>query len=129
MKQIQATVPAGEGAAILKSLTEVVSPSQITMVKGADNSLIIITVSPNRTGFVLDELNELGIGRIKGRIIITEIEATIPQLRPRKQDKFLRRISIEELGQNVSKLAKLDFNFIAFTILSSVLAGMGLIGD
>ncbi|MHA1211594.1 MAG: TIGR00341 family protein [Candidatus Heimdallarchaeota archaeon] len=129
MKQIQATVPAGEGAAILESLKEVVSPSQITLVKGADNSLIIITVSPNRTGFVLDELNELGIGRIKGRITITEIEATIPQLRPRKQDKFLRRISIEELGQNVSKLAKLDFNFIAFTILSSVLAGMGLIGD
>ena len=72
---------------------------------------------------------DLGIGRVKGRISISDVDATIPHIRPRKQDRFLRRISIEELEQNVSSLTKFNFNFIAMTILSSVLAGMGLIGD
>jgi uncharacterized hydrophobic protein (TIGR00341 family) len=129
MKQIQVAVPAGEGADLVKSLNEVVSPSQITLIKGNDTNLVLVTVSPNRTGFILDHLNDLGIGRVKGRITITEIEATIPRIRPRKQDRFLRRISIEELEQSVASLTKFNFNFISFTILSSVLAAMGLVGD
>ncbi|MGC9780436.1 MAG: TIGR00341 family protein [Candidatus Heimdallarchaeota archaeon] len=129
MKQIQVTVPAAEGNDIVKSLNEVVSPSQITHVKGSDFSLILITVTPNRTGYVMDHLIDLGIGRVKGRISISDVDATIPHIRPRKQDRFLRRISIEELEQNVSSLTKFNFNFISLTILSSILAGMGLIGD
>ncbi len=129
MKQIQVTVPAGDGNELVKSLDEVVSPSQITHVKGSDFSLILITVSPNRTGFVLDHLRDLGIGRVKGRISITDVEATIPRIRPRKQDRFLRRISIEELEENVSSLTKMNFNFISWTILSSILAALGLVGD
>ncbi|MBK5113047.1 MAG: TIGR00341 family protein [Candidatus Heimdallarchaeota archaeon] len=129
MKQIQVTVPAGEGNELVKSLDEVVSPSQITHVKGSDFSLIIITVSPNRTGIVLDHLIELGIGRVKGRISIADIDATIPRLRPRKQDRFLGRISIEELEENVSSLTKMNFNFISWIILSSILAALGLVTD
>lgn len=129
MKQIQVTVPATEGNDIVTSLIEVVSPSQIEHIKGTNHSLILITVIPTRTGFVLDHLGDLGIGRVKGRITITEIEATIPRTRTRKQDKSLRRISIEELEQKVHSISKLDFNFIAWTILSSILAAMGLIGD
>ncbi len=129
MKQIQVTVPAAEGEDIVKNLIEVVSPSQIEHIKGSDHSLILITIIPTRTGFVLEHLSDLGIGRVKGRITITEIEATIPRTRTRKQDKLLRRISIEELEQKVHSLSKLDFNFIAWTILSSILAAMGLIGD
>jgi len=129
MKQIQVTVPAGEGNDIVKSLDEVVSPSQITHVKGSDFSLIIITVSPNRTGIVLDQLIELGVGRVKGRISISDIDATIPRLRHRKQDRFLRRISIEELEDNVSNLTKMNFNYISWMILSSILAALGLVGD
>lgn len=129
MKQIQVTVPAGDGNELVKSLDEVISPSQITHVKGSDFSLILITVSPNRTGFVLDHLIDLGIGRVKGRISITDVEATIPRIRPRKQDRFLRRISIEELEENVSSLTKMNFNFISWTILSSILAALGLVGD
>ncbi|MHA1121981.1 MAG: TIGR00341 family protein [Candidatus Heimdallarchaeota archaeon] len=129
MKQIQVTVPAGEGNELVKSLDEVVSPSQITHVKGSDFSLILITVTPNRTGFVMDHLIDLGIGRVKGRISITDIDATIPRIRGRKQDRSLRRISIEELEQNVSSLTKLNFNYISMTILSSILAALGLVGD
>ena len=129
MKQIQVTVPVADANEVVKSLIEVVSPSQIEHIRGTETSLILITVSPNRTGFVLDHLGDLGIGRVKGRITISEIEATIPKARARKQDKFLRRISIEELEQSVSKLTKFNFNYIAFTILSSVLAAMGLVGD
>ncbi len=129
MKQIQVTVPAAEGDDIVTSLIEVVSPSQIEHIKGSDHSLILLTVMPTRTGFVLDHLSDLGIGRVKGRITITEIEATIPRTRTRKQDKFLRRISIEELETKVRSISKLDFNFIAWTVLSSILAAMGLIGD
>ncbi len=129
MKQIQVTVPAGEGNELVKSLDEVVSPSQITHVKGSDFSLILITVTPNRTGFVMDHLIDLGIGRVKGRISITDVDATIPRIRGRKQDRSLRRISIEELEQNVSSLTKLNFNYISMTILSSILAALGLVGD
>ena len=129
MKQIQVTVPAADGNDTVTSLIEVVSPSQIEHIKGEEHSLILITVNPMRTGFVLDHLGEMGIGRVKGRITITEVEATIPKTRTRKQDKFLRRISIEELEQKVHSISKLDFNFIAWTVLSSFLAAMGLIGD
>ncbi|NHJ46494.1 MAG: TIGR00341 family protein [Asgard group archaeon] len=129
MKQIQVTVPAGDGAELVKSLNEIVSPSQINLIKGNDTSLLLITVSPYRTSFVLHHLNELGIGRVKGRITITDVDATIPRIRPRKQDKFLRRISIEELEQNVGSLTKFNFNYVSFIILSSILAAMGLISD
>ena len=129
MKQIQVTVPSADSNDIVTSLIEVVSPSQIEHIKGAEHSLILITVNPMRTGFVLEHLGELGIGRVKGRITITEIEATIPRTRTRKQDKILRRISIEELEYKVQSISKLDFNFVAWTILSSILAAMGLIGD
>ncbi|MCF2144242.1 MAG: TIGR00341 family protein [Candidatus Heimdallarchaeota archaeon] len=129
MKQIQVTLPSEEAEELAESLTEVVSPSQINLIKGTTSSLILITVFPTRTGFVMDYLDDLGIGRIKGRITITEIEATIPRVRPRKQDKFLRRISIEELEHNVVSLAKTDFNYISFIILSSIIAAMGLVTD
>jgi uncharacterized hydrophobic protein (TIGR00341 family) len=129
MKQIQIAVPAGDGVELVKNLNEVVSPSQITLLEGNDTSLIILTVAPFRTSFVLHYLEELGIGRVKGRVIITEIEASIPRVRARKQDKFLRRISIEELEQNVSALTKFDFNYVLFIVLSSILAAMGLVGD
>jgi uncharacterized hydrophobic protein (TIGR00341 family) len=129
MKQIQVTVPAGDGTELVKSLNEIVSPSQINLIKGNDTSIILITISEYRTSFVLNHLNELGIGRVKGRITIADVDATIPRIRARKQDKFLRRISIEELEQNVGDLTKFNFNYISFIILSSILAAMGLISD
>jgi len=129
MKQIQVTLPSKDAEELAKGLTEVVSPSQINLIKGETSSLLLITVFSNRTGFVMDYLDDAGIGRVKGRITITEIEATIPRARPRKQDKFLRRISIEELEQNVSSLVKIDFNYISFVVLSSVIAAMGLVTD
>ncbi|MFW9922286.1 MAG: TIGR00341 family protein [Candidatus Thorarchaeota archaeon] len=129
MKQIQVSVPASEGNEIVKNLNEVVSPSQIEHIKGVDQSLIIITVLPDRIGFVLDHLNDLDIGRVKGRITVVDVSATIPKIRPRKQDKFLRRISVEEMEQTVSNLAKLDLSYITWMILASILAAMGLIND
>jgi len=129
MKQIQVTVPTEEGPEIIKSLDEVVSPSQLSLIHGEETSVILITVSPTRTGFVLDHLGNLGIGRIKGRISITNVDATIPRTRPRKQDKFLHRISIEEMEESVANLAKMDRYFLVWTFLSSILAAIGLIND
>lgn len=129
MKQIQVSVPSADSSELVKSLNEVVSPSQIEHIKGNENSLIIITTHPHRTGFVLDHLYDQGIGRVKGRITVSDITATLPKTRPRKQDKFLRRISLEEMEQTVSSLSKLDFNYIVWTVLSSILAGMGLINN
>ena len=122
MKQIQVTIPSEEGSEIVKSLDEVISPSQISLIHGGDEtSIILITTSPHRTGFILDHLNTLGIGRVKGRITITNVEATIPRTRPRKQDKFLYRISIEEMEQNVANLTKFDRYYIVWILLSSIL--------
>ncbi|MHA1501678.1 MAG: TIGR00341 family protein [Candidatus Heimdallarchaeota archaeon] len=129
MKQIQVTVPAEEGTDIIKSLDEVVSPSQLSLIHGEETSIILITVSPTRTGFVLDHLANLGIGRVKGRISITNVVATIPRTRPRKQDKFLYRISIEEMEQSVASLTTLDRYFFVWIFLSSILSAIGLIND
>ena len=129
MKQIQVTVPTEEGTDIIKSLDEVVSPSQLSLIHGEETSVILITVSPTRTGFVLDHLANLGIGRVKGRISITNVVATIPRTRPRKQDKFLYRISIEEMEQSVASLTSMDRYFFVWIFLSSILAAIGLIND
>jgi len=129
MKQIQVTVPTEEGTDIIKSLDEVVSPSQLSLIHGVETSVILITVSPTRTGFVLDHLANLGIGRVKGRISITNVVATIPRTRPRKQDKFLYRISIEEMEQSVASLTSMDRYFFVWIFLSSILAAIGLIND
>ena len=129
MKQIQVTVPTEEGTDIIKSLDEVVSPSQLSLIHGEETSIVLITVSPTRTGFVLDHLANLGIGRVKGRISITNVVATIPRTRPRKQDKFLYRISIEEMEQSVASLTSMDRYFFVWIFLSSILAAIGLIND
>ncbi|MEA2070284.1 MAG: TIGR00341 family protein [Asgard group archaeon] len=127
MKQIQVIVKSHEVEEIVQSLSELVSPSQITHIKGDEAAILLISVMDKRTGFILNHLHELGIGRVRGRISIFSMEATIPQMRHRKQDKFLKRISIEELEQTIESLTKLDFNYIAMIILSSILAAMGLI--
>ncbi|MBD3189899.1 MAG: TIGR00341 family protein [Candidatus Heimdallarchaeota archaeon] len=129
MRQIQVTVPAGEGEDITKRLVELVSPSQISLIKGNDADLILVTTFPTRTDIIIDLLDELGIGRVKGRMTILPIEATVPKLRSRKKDKFLRRISLSELEQTIDPLTNLDFNYIAFTLLCSILAAMGLINN
>lgn len=129
MKQIQVIIPTEEGPDILKSLDEVVAPSQLSLIHGEETSVVIITVQPTRTGFVLDHLANLGIGRVKGRISITSIVATIPRTRPRKQDKFLYRISIEEMEQSVASLTSMDRYFFVWIFLSSILAAIGLIND
>ncbi len=129
MKQIQVTIPTEEGPDIIKSLDEVVSPSQLSLIHGEEISVILITVQPTRTGFVLDHLANLGIGRVKGRITITNVVATIPRTRPRKQDKFLYRISIEEMEQSVASLTSMDRYFFVWIFLSSILAAIGLIND
>jgi uncharacterized hydrophobic protein (TIGR00341 family) len=127
MKEITITISAGEGEELVKRLTEIISPSQIKLIKSSSSDVIQIVAPSTRTGVILDHLYKLGIGHINERITISDINATIPPMRSRKQDRFLRRASIEELTQYVTKLADLNFTYISLTILSVVLAAIGLI--
>jgi uncharacterized hydrophobic protein (TIGR00341 family) len=79
---------------------------------------------------VLDTLQSLLAGSSNDRIVVMPVEAVLP--RPRQKDKDSRKQGTskstrEELYNQIEKGARLDFNFLILTFLSTIVAAIGLL--
>ena len=83
---------------------------------------------------ILQSIEGLGVGTEHGRIDIHALQTTIPGLRSsrgskRKKYSMRERQSIREIEDLVDGDSHLTFDFIALTIVGSVIASVGLIND
>lgn len=89
-----------------------------------------ILVSDDQLQSVLDLLqNTLG-AQSTSRIVVLDVEASLPKLEEEKQKKEDEAIAVREaLYREVEKNTQLDLNFVVLVVLSTVVAALGLIRD
>ncbi len=103
-------------------------------------SILRVLVDANRTEALTDALTEK-FSHIEGfRIMLFEVQATLPQPNEREEEetdeeqeeseeKSIGRISREELYSDVASGSELNVVFIGLVLLSTLVAGVGLVRD
>lgn len=102
-------------------------------------SILRVLVDADRTETLSDELTEK-FSNVDGfRIMLFEVEATLPQpaLNEKEEsggetedeEKYIGRISREELYADVTSGSDLSLVYLGLVILSTVVAGVGLVRD
>ena len=105
----------------------------ILLLKGIDNSLIIIRCERTMVPDVIKNLNKNGVGTLHGIIDILSLKASIPDItleddeQEKKKNILSQRISIEEIKKNLKDTTKLNLEFFIFIFLSALVSGVGLI--
>ena len=102
----------------------------MTLLKGDSDSLIIIRQNRTLVPELIERLEEIGVGTELGIIDILPLEATIPELTKRfddREDQVPDRIALLEIKNNIKEGSKPSFNYFIFIILSAIIAGAGLV--
>jgi len=102
----------------------------MTLLKGHSDSLIIIRQNRTFVPELTERLAEIGVGTELGIIDILPLEATIPELTKRfdeREDQVPDRIALLEIKNNIKESSKPSFNYFVFIILSAIIAGAGLL--
>jgi len=103
----------------------------IILIKGVDNSLIIIRSNRMMVPEIVKNLNKNGVGTIHGIIDILSLKASIPEitLNEEEQEKKIltQRVTIEEIKKNLEDTSTFSPDFFVFVFLSALVAGVGLI--
>ena len=79
---------------------------------------------------MIERLEEIGVGTEFGIIDVLPLEATIPELTKRfddREDQVPDRIALLEIKKNIKECSKPSFNYFVFILLSAIIAGAGLI--
>jgi uncharacterized hydrophobic protein (TIGR00341 family) len=103
-------------------------------------SILRILVDANRTEALSDSLTEKFSHSEGFRIMLFEVQATLPQPEEKEdeedpneekesEEKSIGRISREELYSDVSSGSELNIVFIGLVLLSTLVAGVGLVRD
>jgi len=102
----------------------------MTLLKGDSDSLIIIRQNRTLVPELIERLAEIGVGTELGIIDVLPLEATIPELTKRfddREDRVPDRIAFLEIKNNIKESSKPSFNYFVFIILSAIIAGAGLL--
>ncbi|MHA2331380.1 MAG: TIGR00341 family protein [Candidatus Hodarchaeales archaeon] len=126
MKQIQVTVPAGQGW-IIKERLEKEKFRYISLIDGRTGDLLFITVDSKMVEKVLSVLIDEGVSRKHGVIHVLDATARLPVLAMKASKD--RGVSKEEIFEDMRSRASLDRSFIAYIFLSAVIAAVGVIAD
>lgn len=100
-------------------------------------SVLRVLINVNRTEALSDLLTDKFSDAEGFRIMLFEVETTLPQPKPEEVEKqvaeskeqHVDRISREELYTKISTSSELNWIYIAMVILSTLVAGVGLIYD
>jgi len=104
--------------------------NNMTLLKGDLDSVIIIRQNRTFVPELIERLAEIGVGTELGIIDILPLEATIPELTKRfddREDRVPDRIAQLEIKNNIKESSKPSFNYFVFIILSAIIAGAGLL--
>jgi uncharacterized hydrophobic protein (TIGR00271 family) len=133
MRQVQITLKNEQNELIQKVLEIIKADFNIkhtTLLKGDSNTLIMIRQKRTIVPELIERLEDIGIGTKFGIIDILSLEATIPELIEKfdeKKDIVPDRIALEEIKSDIEEGAKPSLNYFVFVILSAIVASAGLI--
>ncbi|MFX1442961.1 MAG: TIGR00341 family protein [Promethearchaeota archaeon] len=135
MRQVQITLKNEQKEQIQKVL-EIINTDlnikNMVLLKGTSNSLIILRQKRTAVPGLIYKLNDIGVGIDFGIIDILPLEATIPKLEKDvtpdiEEEKTPKRITLEEIRNNIDEGTRPDLNYLIFIILSAIVAGAGLV--
>src|SRR5690606_6953257 len=87
-----------------------------------------ILVSDDKLQSVLDTLQSILGAQPTAKIVVLSVESILPQPdEERRKQEGSATAAREAIYQDVEKSARLDFNFVVLVILSTLVAGIGLI--
>jgi len=119
--------------AIVDVLKNELKIKNIMLIKGIDNSLIIIRSNRMMVPEIVKSLNKSGVGTIHGIIDILSLKASIPEITLNEEEQEKRkkivtqRVTIEEIKKNLEDTSTFSLDFFTFILLSALVAGVGLI--
>ncbi len=102
----------------------------MTHLRGDSNSLIIIRQNRTFVPELIERLQEIGVSTKFGIIDILPLDATIPELTKKfddRKDRVPDRIALSEIKNKIKEKSKPSFNYFVFIILSAIMAAAGLI--
>lgn len=139
MRFIKANFPADKSDAVIEIINKA-NPIDWSMDSGYGRyeKAVEIVVAKGRGQELMDDLQGLLSACADWRVVVMPIEATLP--RPEEEEKAVttegeekkkaKTIALrEELYHKVSDGAKLNWDFVILTVLSSIVAAIGLNGD
>jgi uncharacterized hydrophobic protein (TIGR00341 family) len=131
LKQVQITVPYEKTEAVFDFLLDILNIKNV-MKFNADNAIVLqFRIPDDSVNETLEGLKSRGVGVEYGFVDILDLKASLPRESEEKDNdiKIQREatLAVEEIYDNVKKQSSLSFDYIAFLILSAVMAGFGLI--
>ncbi len=138
MRQIQVTTPAEKREAVVEALEEAEVEYTVTE-EASGRELGDVFSFPVRTDEVeeiLDSLKDIGVGgEGNGKIVVTEVQAVVSdEFEEKEKEKKTEdengngeRIARDELKATAKGISRSTPNYVAFTVISAVVATAGMI--
>mmetsp|Transcript_908 Transcript_908/g.2766 ORF Transcript_908/g.2766 Transcript_908/m.2766 type:complete len:434 (+) Transcript_908:151-1452(+) len=147
MRQVIVTAPFDKADLVVEAMQSVGAGSILRY--NAEVAAVVTTyASPHMSGYILHELDKIGCGSAYGRIALTPVEVLKPLPKARiyatseDDDKAVSdacgekkvpdettvgaRLAIEEIYSDVQANSTITFDYMAFIVIGSMIAGLGL---
>ncbi len=130
MKYVEVVANAGS-AATLAALAQKVKAADVRPgIVGEDGMQVTrLVVDEDYLQSTLDALQNVLGAQPTARILVLDLEASLPKTEEEKNDEDSATTAREMLYEDVERNARLDDNYVVLVILSTVVAAIGLIED
>ena len=127
MRVIHVTVPKDRTEIVQTILTKL--GTKFTTISDENNTLFLITELDENVETLIGELRKLGVGSLYGsfQVYAPEYASGAAEIKTKRIPS--KRASREEILADIRELARLDRNYILFSILAAMLATLGLLTD
>ena len=131
MKQVQIVIPYEKTETVFDFLHNVLKVKNVMKINVEYAHLLQFRIKDDAVLETIEGLKSRGVGVEFGFIDILDIKASLPRdSGEESKEKRLQReatLAVEEIYESVKKQTALSFDFIAFIILSAIMAGIGLV--
>ena len=100
---------------------------RFSVISDEKNSLFLVTERDENVEIVIDEIKKLGVGDLYGSFQVYAPEYASGEVEVKVKRIPSKRASREEILADVQELARLDRNYILYSILAAMLATLGLL--
>jgi uncharacterized hydrophobic protein (TIGR00341 family) len=131
VKQVQITVPYEKTEAVFDFLLDGLHVKNV-MKFTADNAIVLqFRIPDDSVNETIEGLKSRGVGVEYGFVDILDLKASLPRGTEEKEnDTKIQReatLAVEEIYDSVKKQSAISFDYIAFSVLAAIMAGLGLI--
>lgn len=123
MRSIFVVIP-NDKLEIAKSALDSIGTTYYT-ISDPKNTLIIISAPAATSEQIIETLEKVGVGRLYGTIYVHSLEYATEK----SHIPHVHRASREEIEADIMEMSTLTVNFIVYSILASLLAGISLLTD